>query len=56
MDCEEESANLSLSNDRRSQSESHQLGTLAKEAIIPASSPVMPTSSQNNVVIEKLTQ
>ena len=56
MDCKDESANLSSFNDRRSNSESHQPGTLAKEALIPPAIDADASSSENNVVMEKPTQ
>ena len=60
MDCEDESANLSSSNDqnRRSTSESQEpevaRTSLAKETLIaPAVDTIASSSSQNNVVMEK---
>ena len=59
MDCEDESANLSSSNDqnRRSTSESQEpevaRTSLAKETLIAPAVDTIASSSQNNVVMEK---
>ena len=60
MDCEDESANLSSSNDqnRRSTSESQEpevarTSLAAKETLIAPAVDTIASSSQNNVVMEK---